>query len=64
MGQLMLGFLRQERTVVRLQPHVEKAVMARMADMMVDLIKKQERRNDEPRTTQERGNDARQTDQQ
>jgi hypothetical protein len=39
-------------------------VMARMADMMVDLIKKQERRNDEPRTKQERGNDARQTDQQ
>ena len=51
--QLTLGFVKQETRAVALEPHVEKAVVARMAQMIVDLIQKQERRNDDHQTDQQ-----------
>jgi len=56
--QLTLGFVEPETRAVALVPEVEKAVVTQMAQMMADLIQKQEWRNDEQRTERERRKDA------
>jgi hypothetical protein len=56
MRQLTLGFVKQKAKAVALEPEVEKSVVAWMAQMIADLIQRQE--------PLERSRDDRQTHQQ
>ena len=51
--QLTLGFVKQETIAVALEPDVGKAVVATMAQMIEDLVQKQERSSDDRQTDQQ-----------
>ncbi len=53
MRQLTLRFVQEEPKAVALEPEVEKSVVTLMAWMIVDIIRKQERSNDEKQTNQQ-----------
>jgi hypothetical protein len=51
--QLTLGFVGQQTRVIALEPDVEKAVVAMMAQMIEHLVQKQERSSDDRQTDQQ-----------
>jgi len=51
--QLTLAFVKRETRVVVLEPDLEKAVVATMAQMMEHLVQKQERSSDDRQTDQQ-----------
>ena len=53
MRQLMLRYVKEEPKAVALESEVEKSVMALMACMIADIIRKQEGSRDEKQTDQQ-----------
>jgi hypothetical protein len=62
--QLALRFVKPEAPTVALPADVQQAVVTQMAQMIVDLIQKQQRSRDEHQTEQAGSGPAQQTNQQ